>query len=155
LSAPQPADAGSAAPTSEAPPSLIPGTTPPAAVPTDAAPQTKLPPPLTETGTAQLAFDFEHSLKSGALRVFVDNKLVVEQDLEGRVTKKVAGIKFRKGRIEDVLTLSSGKHEVRVEVAWEDNLKEETLAGTFQAGVTRQLEIRLGRIRKNLSLEWK
>jgi hypothetical protein len=44
---------------------------------------------------------------------------------------------------------------VRVRVSWEDNVKEETRAAVFKAGATRLLEVRLGRIRKNLSVEWK
>jgi hypothetical protein len=40
-------------------------------------------------------------------------------------------------------------------VTWDDNVKEERITTTFRAGQTRLLEIRLGRIRKNLSVDWK
>jgi serine/threonine-protein kinase len=150
---PAPAPTSASAPPPHEAPSPLPSTPPSAPVATP-RPDQESPPALPARERSQLAFDFEHSLKTGTLRVFIDNKLVLEQDLEGRVTKQVVGIKFRKGRIEDVLSVSPGKHEVRVQVAWEDNLKEEVLPGTFATGETRQLEIRLGRIRKNLSLEW-
>ena len=156
MTTPEPVSVGPTT-TPKAPPSRAPRATPAAPVPTQAVPLAPRapPPPLPATALAQLAFDFEHSLKSGTLRVLIDNKLVLERDLEGRVTKEVIGLKIRKGRIEKVLSVSPGNHEVRVQVAWEDDHKEEMLSGTFKAGATRQLEIRLGRIRKNLSLKWK
>jgi hypothetical protein len=41
-----------------------------------------------------------------------------------------------------------------VQVAWADNLEEDSLSGIFQPGAARRLEARVGRLRKNLSLEW-
>jgi hypothetical protein len=41
-----------------------------------------------------------------------------------------------------------------VQVAWEGNERTERIAGTFKPGVTRRLFVRLGRLRKNLSVEW-
>ncbi len=134
-----------------------------------APPASPVAPPPAEPGTAttrarvvqptlapaQLAFDFEHFLKAGTLRIWVDDRLVVEEDIEGHVSKEIIGIKMRKGRVEDVLKVSPGKREVRVQVTWEDNSREERLLGTFKSGGTRHLEIRLGRLLKNLSLEWK
>ena len=105
--------------------------------------------------SARLAIDFEHPLKSGTLRLWVDNNQRIDQALDSQVTKKIVAIKLRKGGLEEVLEITPGKHEVRVQVAWEDHLKEETLSGAFNSGSTRHLEIRIGRLRKNLSLEWK
>jgi hypothetical protein len=99
--------------------------------------------------------DFEHPLKTGSLKVWVDEALVLDDDIEGRVTREVAGLRIHKGKIKHTLTVLPGRHEVRVRVAWEDNVKTEVLGGIFKEGSTRQLEIRLGRILKNLSLEWK
>jgi len=48
-----------------------------------------------------------------------------------------------------------GSHQVRVQVAWDDNIKSASLRGQFIPGVTRHLEIRVGGLKKNLSLEWK
>jgi hypothetical protein len=148
-------------PSFEPPPGITP---PPVAKPPDAAtPPARRPRPLAPSSSparptiarAQIAFDLEHPLKGGTLRVWVDQKLTVEQALEGRLSREVAGIRIHKGRFEDVLDVSPGKHVVRVQVAWDDNRKEESVSGTFRAGATRHLEIRLGRIRKNLTLEWK
>jgi hypothetical protein len=76
---------------------------------------------------AQLAFDSEHFVRTGTFRICVDDRLVVEEDIEGQVSKGVIGIKIRKGRVEDILKVSPGKREVRVRVTWEDNSREESV----------------------------
>jgi hypothetical protein len=55
----------------------------------------------------------------------------------------------------ELMDVSPGTHEVRVQVKWEDNEKTERISGIFKAGVTKRLEASLGRLRKNLSLDWK
>jgi serine/threonine-protein kinase len=129
--------------------SVAPATPTPAASPTAVAARPK---PLAPAG---LALDFEYPLESGRLSLWIDDKLTLDQDLEGRLAKNVVGIKIHKGTLEKTLRVGPGRHEVRVRVAWDDNVKEESLPATFKAGSTRRLEIRLGRIRKNLSVEWK
>ena len=99
--------------------------------------------------------DFEHSLRSVALRVWVDGELLLDQRVDGRVTKELAGLKLRKGGLEQTLNVGPGKHLVRAQAAWDDETKTEEIAGTFSAGSARRLEIRIGRLRKNLSLEWR
>jgi len=47
-----------------------------------------------------------------------------------------------------------GAHTFRVQVTWDDNNKTETIGGTFKAGSRRRLEVHVGGLRKNLSLEW-
>ena len=108
-----------------------------------------------QASTATLGIDFEYPLKDGRISVWIDGKLSLDQDLAGRPSRNLVGIKVHEGSLEKTLTLRAGRHQVRVRVAWEDNVKEETLAAAFQAGANRRLEIRLGRIRKNLSVEWK
>jgi serine/threonine protein kinase len=137
-------------------PSVRPSVSPEPPPPSVTAPEA----PLAQDATvparsSSLAIDFEYPLKDGRLRVWIDGKLSLNQDLAGRASRKLVGIKFHQGSLEKTLTVPPGRHEVRVRVSWEDNVKEETLAATFKAGATRVLEIRLGRIRKNLSLEWK
>jgi Protein kinase domain len=107
---------------------------------------------------AQLAIDFEHSLKSGSLKVWVDDEIVMDEGLDGQVSREIAGFKFRKGRTSDTLELAPGRHVVRVEVEWEGSAKSQTIAGNFEAGKTRRLQARLGSLgglRRNLSLEWR
>ncbi len=107
---------------------------------------------------AQLEIDFEHSLKSGTLRVWVDDSIAMDQSVDGRVSREIAGLKLRRGRASDTLELSPGRHVVRVEVEWEGSAKTQTIIGNFEAGKTRRLEVRLGSLgglRRNLSLEWR
>jgi hypothetical protein len=42
-----------------------------------------------------------------------------------------------------------------MEVRWGDNVRTERIVGNFPAGATRRLEADLGRIRRDLKLEWK
>jgi hypothetical protein len=101
-----------------------------------------------------LAIDFEHPLKSGRLRVWVDEDMVLEEKLSARVEKKALGFTYAKGGLAQTLDVSPGHHKIRAQVTWEDNDKTESIAGAFKAGATRRLEVRLGRIRKNLTLDW-
>ncbi len=105
---------------------------------------------------ARLLIDFEHSLKSGILRVWVDDEPVVEEKIGGRVTRDIAGIKFHKGRHSDTLEVAPGRREVRVQVAWEDSVKTESSYANFESGGTFRLKAKLTTIalRKSLSLEW-
>ncbi len=140
--------------------SIVPATntaTAPAAAPASpSAPSPRpveSPPASAEVG--RLAVDFEHPLESGTLRIWVDDEPVLEEKLSGRVSKNALVFKLRKGTFNDVLEVSPGRHWVRVQVQWEDKEKTEQITGSFKPGVTRRLEVRVGRLRKNLSLEWK
>ena len=104
---------------------------------------------------AQLFVDFEHALKEGYLRIWVDGVPVLDTDIEGRVRKKIVGIKWRKGHLEHTLEVSPGRHAIQVQVSWDDKQKTETIRGRFESDSRRILEVRLGRIRKNLDLEWR
>ncbi len=97
----------------------------------------------------------EHHLKSGSVRVWVDNKLVVDEALDARVTRKVLFLEVRKGLVEESLEVTPGRHELRVQVKWDDNVEMKRIAGSFRSGTTRQLEVQISRLGGNLSLEWK
>jgi len=126
----------------------------PEAVPSAAASEPGLLARLFEE-PARLAIDFEHPLKSGRIRVWVDDDLVLDEGLDGRVTRKLLSFTLRKGSIQQELEVSPGRRRVRVEVRWDDNTRVETITGTFRSGARRTLEARVGRLRKNLSLEWR
>jgi len=104
---------------------------------------------------AQLAIDLRHALRTGTLRVWVDGELVKEDRVGGRVTKEVLGIKFRRGSYHDVFELKPGRHEIQVQVSWDDGERTERISGTFNPGTTRRLEANLGRLLKDLTLEWR
>jgi hypothetical protein len=52
------------------------------------------------------------------------------------------------------LDVSPGWHDVEVEVRWDQSRRAERIGAVFRSDEPRQLQVRLGRIRKNLSLEW-
>jgi serine/threonine-protein kinase len=129
--------------------------------PTPASPAVAAPDASAPGGQPSLlAVTFEHSLQRGTLRVWLDEALIVETGLDSRVTRKVAALELRKGRVEQTLELAPGNHEIKVQVAWDDNVKTEYISGHFRPGSTRQLSARLGVgvggfVRKDLRLEWK
>jgi hypothetical protein len=129
---------------------------PAAATPAPAREET--PPPPAAEEPARLSFTFEHSLKSGSLQVWVDDALVLDEDVSGRVKREIAGIKFRKGQLASEMEVVPGSRRVRVRVAWDDNVKTETLRARFEPGERLRLRARLGGLaglKKDLSLEWR
>jgi hypothetical protein len=106
---------------------------------------------------ARLVIDLEHTLKSGTLRVWVDEESVLQEGLDSRVTKRFAGIDLRKGRRQDSLEVSPGRHEIRVQVAWDDNVKTQSIWATFKPGTERRLEARLRGVGglRDLALHWR
>jgi len=138
--------------------SPLPRPIPPSAPPPTAAPAIALAPPKPgprAAASAKLRIQFEHPLKEGVLRVWVDDGLVVEKKFTGEVEKKALVLKQTRGRFTDVLEVSPGWHEVKVQVSWEDNQKTERLLGQFRSGAILTLEANLGRLRKDLDLEWR
>jgi hypothetical protein len=85
----------------------------------------------------------------------VDDTLALEERLTGQQRKKALVFKMHEGTFRDVLEVRPGLHEVRLEVRWDDEVKTERVVGNFPSGATRRLEASLGRIRRDLTLEWK
>ena len=102
----------------------------------------------------RLRIDFDHPLRSGTLRVFVDDELALEERLSGQPRKKALVFKMHEGSFRDELEVTPGLHEVRLEVRWDDDVRTERIVGNFRSGATRRLEASLGRIRRDLKLEW-
>jgi serine/threonine-protein kinase len=149
-SRPTPVDEPSPAPSHAAAPAPAPAPPPAASAGTRGA---RTPSPVVEPG--RLAIEFDHHLKTGALRVWVDDELVLDDTLDAQVEKKVVLFRMRKGSYKEVLEVPAGAHRVRVQVRWDDNERTESIEGAFTSGSTRTLDVSVGRLRKNLSLEWK
>jgi serine/threonine-protein kinase len=111
--------------------------------------------PAPAPAAARLSIDFDYPFKQGTLRVFVDGNLSLVEELLGQPDRNFVGIKRHRGSVEKSIAIRPGRHDVRVEVAWEDNVKDDTVTQIFQSGESRRLEIKLGRLRKNLSVEVK
>jgi serine/threonine-protein kinase len=133
-------------PASPAVPVLMP--TPAAAAP--AATPKPVPTPV----PAQIVVDFQHRLREGTLRIEMNGKPVLEQDIRGGVDKNLLVVKTHGGHLTKLLNLRPGRHVFDVEVRWDENVKRKSIGARFRPGETYRLEIRIGRLRKNLSLKW-
>jgi hypothetical protein len=133
-----------------------PDPSPPPARPSISAKATpEVPAPAKGSLPGQLAIEFEHHLRHGNLQVWVDDARVVDEDFDGRVTRKLLSLELRKGLVQQRLTLSPGRHDVRVDVRWDDNSKSARISGVFRPGASRQLDVQVSRIGGKLSLAWK
>jgi serine/threonine protein kinase len=128
----------------------------PSAGPSPSAPSSPSPTPPQPAAapTARLQVNLEHPLKDGTLRIWLDGAPLLSAELRGKNSRNMVGLKLSKGELARVLDVPAGRHAVRVRMVWDDGEKTETTFGTFEPGSTRRLEIRLGRLFKNLSLDW-
>ena len=110
--------------------------------------------PAARPAPAQIVVDFPHRFRRGTLRIDVDEKRVLRQTLIGRVDKNLLVVKTHSGVFTDLVEVAPGRHVFDVEVTWDDNTRRERILGRVQAGEMYRLEIRVGRLRKNLSLKW-
>jgi hypothetical protein len=128
----------------------LPGTAASAAAAPSSA--TQAPTPIE---AAKLGIDFEHPLRRGRLKIFVDDVQILDQRLSGQETKKAVVFTMHEGTFRDELDVAPGLHEVRIEVAWDDNKRVERIVGNFRSGASRKLEASLGRYKRDLKLEWR
>jgi hypothetical protein len=101
--------------------------------------------------------EFEHSLKGGVFRLYVDDLRVIDEPFGSKVTKKIVGLEMRKGFLAETLEVTPGLRTVKVEVIWEDNVKTQRSQTFFNPGSRLRLKAKLGSmggLRKDLSLEW-
>jgi eukaryotic-like serine/threonine-protein kinase len=108
----------------------------------------------TEAAKSRIRLSVEHPFENGRLIVWIDGVLVYEVKLHAPVSKKVVAFKVREGRAEKLLDLEPGRHEVRVEVTWEQDRRVSTKVVDVASGSTGLLEVRVGRMSKDLRLEW-
>jgi hypothetical protein len=77
---------------------------------------------------------------------------VLEEELDARRRKKVLLFKVSQGVVRETLDVAPGKRTVRVQVKWGDNVRQQSVAGTFREGATRRLTVRVGRLLGDLSV---
>ncbi len=108
---------------------------------------------------AKLDLRFEHSLKDGTLRVFVDDKLVAERELQAQVTKKIVIYKKRREVVEETLSVDPGERVVKLQVASGNDVYTSRIKGRFEEGGARRLLANLGGLGggilgRELELSW-
>jgi serine/threonine protein kinase len=133
-------------------PSPTPLTTAPSSLPAVPAPSPATPTPVAPP--ARVVVDFEHPLESGRLRLWLDGQEILVERVRGEVTRDLVLFKLTSGVLTEVLDVGPGGHQVRVEVGWDDQRRTRDIAGRFRSGETYRLEVRLGRLKKELSLRW-
>jgi serine/threonine protein kinase len=134
-------------------PTASPVTATPTPAPAPAA-AVATPTPAPTPRPAQIVVDFEHPLRQGRLLVEMNGKTVLEQTIRGDVDKNLLVVKTHEGHVTKLLRLEPGRHVFDVEVAWDDNVRRKSIGARFLPGQMYRLEIRIGRLRKNLSLRW-
>ena len=107
-----------------------------------------------DAAQSRIRLSLEHPLENGRLVVWIDGVLVHETKLQAQGSKRIVAFKVREGRAEELLDVEPGPHEVRVEVTWDQNRRERTKVVDVAAGSTGLLEVRMGRMSKDLSLSW-
>jgi serine/threonine protein kinase len=108
---------------------------------------------------AQLEVVFEHSIRSGKLKVWMDDDVdpVIDEPLESVTVRKILSVRIRKGTLKKMVEVAPGEHVVRVEVEGDGEVKSRRIRGTFESGSKRRLEINRESIpflKKDLSLDW-
>jgi serine/threonine protein kinase len=105
---------------------------------------------------AKVGLRFEHSLKDGTLRVFVDDKLVAERELQAPVTKKIVIYKKRREVVEETLRIDPGDRVVKLQVASGSDVYTARLKGRLEEGESRRLLANLGGgiLGRDLEMSW-
>ena len=96
----------------------------------------------------------EHPFENGRLIAWIDGVLVYETKLQASASKRIVAFKVREGRVETLLDVEPGPHQIRVEVTWDQDRRVSTKVVDVAAGSTGLLEVRVGRMSKDLNLTW-
>jgi eukaryotic-like serine/threonine-protein kinase len=102
-----------------------------------------------------LEIDFQHTLRSGSLKVWIDDELVLDEAIEGRVTRQILSLKQHKGAMSQSLEVDPGEHMVRMQVVGDGFSASRRIRGTFASGEKRRLRAEVGGlIKRDLTLVW-
>ena len=112
------------------------------------------PPASSAPAASRIRLTVEHPFENGRLIVWIDGVLVYETKLQATGSKKIVTFKVREGRVETLLDVEPGPHQVRVEVTWDQDRRVSTKVVDVASGSTGLLEVRVGRMSKDLSLSW-
>jgi hypothetical protein len=118
-----------------------------------------IPMPLQPTPTppppARLEVTLSHPLKSGTLRLWIDDAVVLEKPLGSAVTRKMLVIKSRRGRLREFLDVAPGEHAVRLRIQGDGFDESRRFRRAFKSGETEHLMLDVGGIiMRDLVAEW-
>ena len=104
---------------------------------------------------ARLELSLVHSLESGSVQVWVDDAVVLEKAIGGRVTKKVLNFRIYKGSFSETVDVEPGDRTVRVQVIGEGYSGSKRIKGGFGSGMTRLLRAEVTPWpKRELQLSW-
>lgn len=103
---------------------------------------------------SRIRLSVTHPFEDGRLIVWIDGVLVYETRLQAPVSRRIVAFKVREGRAEQLLDVEPGPHEVRVEVTWDQGRRGARKLVDVASASTGLLEVRVGRMSKDLSLWW-
>jgi len=112
------------------------------------------PPASSASAGSRIRLTAEHPFENGRLVVWIDGVLVYETKLQATGSKKIVAFKVREGRVETLLDVEPGPHQIRVEVTWDQDRRVSTKVVDVAAASTGLLEVRVGRMSKDLNLSW-
>ena len=101
---------------------------------------------------ARLALSVRHGVKQGRLRLWIDERLILDTELTSTETRKVLVFKKRSGSLVEVFDVAPGDRLVRVELEEDGQRRSAGLSGAFESRKTRLLEVKLG---ERVGLKWK
>jgi serine/threonine-protein kinase len=107
------------------------------------------------SGASRMIVDFEHHMRAGTIKVWLDDDIVLDEPLEGRLAQKVGSIRRYKGRVLQTVDVTAERHSVRVEVAWDGKIRTARTAATFRPEASRTLDVEVVRVLDDLNLEWR
>ena len=112
-------------------------------------------PDTPQGGRARLTVDFEHHLRAGALKVWVDDDLVLDREVTGRQTQRLGRLRIYKGQFHETVDVDGGTRALRVEVAWDGKVRTARTTATFKPDAERTLDVEVVRVLDELELRWK
>jgi serine/threonine-protein kinase len=129
---------------------------------TPAAPREAAPPPSSSEGKAsesdepaELLIVLRHFVRVGQMRVFVNGERLIDTEIRAQQAKKLVAVTIREGRYTNTLVLPPGKHEIRVEVDWDEHRRALSTFASFAGGSRRTLDLELVRLTRELVGTWR
>lgn len=110
--------------------------------------------PAIDPTRSRIRLSVEHPFENGRLIAWIDGVLVYDTKLQATGSRRIVAFKVREGRVEKLLDVEPGPHEVRVEVTWDQGRRASTKVVDVASGSTGLLEVRVGRMSKDLNLSW-
>ena len=101
---------------------------------------------------ASLRLNVQHSLRSAQLSVWVDGDLTYSEGLVGIAKRKFGLIPEVQGSLSKTLSITSGTHQIKVQIASDGSSRENTISGDFVHDRQRTLSVSANRT--NVSLNW-